>query len=295
MKIAFSQSSFSNKLNIVIVVALLLLVGVFQKKHDDFGPPFTTKLSLAKRNLLPPTILPYITFGYDNIIADFYWIRAIQDFVAWNGKEGFYIGYFRNIATLDPRFEYPYLFSILTIPQNQALVKDIGPLDEVAKVAEKGIEAIPTSWKIPFYLGTQYYLFTKKFDLPEHYLAIAASRKGAPDGVYLVYTSFITKKASPTKDKEYSTSRDLISVIYNNTDNEIIKSLAGKGIQINYITQLLDKGIPAYKAQYHRYPKYVYELLAVHFIALPDVFLENFDIQINLFDGSFKITEKKEG
>jgi hypothetical protein len=272
----------------IVIVLLIGLVATFQKIHDDLSPPFTTKLALAKRNLLPPTILPYITFGFTNIITDLYWIRAIQDFVAWNGKEGFYIGYFRNIATLDPRFEYPYLFSILTIPLN----KDVETLSSVAEIADKGIQAIPTSWKIPFYLGTQYFLFTKKLDPAQKYLALAASKDDAPSGASLVYASLIVNKG--TKKNTYTTSHDLVSVIYNNTDNEMIKQLAGKGIEENVITQALEKGILAYKVQYKRYPTTINELLETHLVSLPQELLENFVIEINKSNGSFRILQKKE-
>ena len=273
-------------LTAVLIGLLVALVVWFQAQHDKLAPPFTTKLKLAKRDLLPPQILPYISFGFTNVLTDFYWIRAIQDFVAWNGKETFFLDYFKNISTLDPRFEYPYLFSILAVPLN----KDVVTLDKVAEIADKGIEAIPTSWKIPFYLGTQYYLFTKTFTLPEHYLSIAANRPGAPDGVYLVYSSLITKSSSK-KDQE-KTSLELVKVIVNNTDNETIKKLATEGVQEAAISQILEKGITAYKARYGRYPKNVDEMLKVNFIALPEGFLDNFKVEIRSKDGSYKITEK---
>jgi hypothetical protein len=234
-----------------------------------------------------------MSFGFRNSITDYYWISSIQDFVAWNGEEGYFIGYFKNISTLDPKFEYPYLFSILTIPQrNRNNLKDTTTLDEVATIAEKGMIAIPTSWQIPFYLGTQYYLFTKAYDPAEHYLAIAATKKNAPDGVYLLYSTFVGKGLLTTEQKAGFAVK-LIKTIYNNTDNEIIKKLAGKGIQETFINQLLEKGIIAYKERYKRYPKTVDEMLAVNFIKLPDGFLESFDVTINPKDGSFRIVEKE--
>lgn len=281
------SSSTAKKISAAIIVSLLGLVIFFQKKHDDLGPPFTTRLAQAKRTLLPATILPYITFGFDNIIADMYWIRSIQDFVAWNGREGFFIGYFKNITTLDPTFEYPYLFSILTIPQN----KNIAVLNEVASISEKGIQALPESWQIPFYLGTQYYIFTKQYDPAEKYLKIAAEKKSAPDGVYLLYSTFVGRALLTTAQKQ-GLAQKLIKTIYNNTDNEIIKKLAEKGIQEELISQVLEKGIIAYKERYKRYPKNVDEMLAVNFIRLPQEFLDYFTVTISERDGMFSIKER---
>ena len=141
-----------------LCIALLLLVVSFQVQHDRLSPPFTTRLKATTRNLLPAKFLPYITFGFDNFITNSYWIRAVQDFTVWDGKNPYYLNYFKNISTLDPAFEYPYLFSILIVPQK----KDVATLDTIAAFADKGIQAIPTSWKIPFYLGTQYFLFIQQ-------------------------------------------------------------------------------------------------------------------------------------
>lgn len=276
--------------SITIPLVLCILIASLQYKHDRLGPPFTTRLKIAKRNLLPPQILPYVSFGFNNILADIYWIRAIQDFVAWNGKETFFISYFKNITTLDPRFEYPYLFAILAIPQN----KDIVALNEVAELSEKGLEAIPEGWQIPFYLGTQYYLFTRNYNPAERYLAIAATKKDAPDGVYLIYSNFAGKNSPiPVRSAEdYHLHRSLLKVIYNSTDNETTKKIIEKGLQEELIYQMIEKGIIAYKEKNMKYPTTVEEIIAANFIRLPEGFMENFDVVISQKDGSFKVITK---
>lgn len=282
------SSPILQKIQITLVIALVILAVTFQKLHDDLSPPFTTKLALAKRNLLPPEILPYISFGFNGIIADMYWIRAIQDFVAWNGKEGFYIGYFRNIATLDPRFKYPYLFNILTVPRN----KDVKTLDIVASISEKGMQAIPESWEIPFYLGTQYYIFTREYQPAEKYIGIAAEKKSSPDGVYLLYSTFVARDLY-TREEKMNLTQKLVRVIYNNTDNEIIKKLAAQGYQQDMITQLLEKGILAFKEKFKRYPKDITEVISQNLIRLPNGFSEYFTVRIDTRNGAFEITERK--
>ena len=283
------SSQTTTAIQTTIVAALILLAITFQSLHDDLVPPFTTKLALAKRNLLPPQILPYISFGFSGIMADMYWIRAIQDFVAWNGKEGFYIGYFKNIATLDPKFEYPYLFNILTVPRN----KNVATLNMIAQISEKGLTAIPESWKIPFYLGTQYYIFTRAYEPAQKYIGIAAEKKSAPEGVYLLYSTFIAKDLY-TREQKMGLTQKLVKIIYNNTDNEIIKKLAAQGFQQEVITQLLEKGILAHKEQYKHYPKNIEEMLSVNLIKLPQEFLDTFTVTIDSKTGAFEIILKGE-
>lgn len=272
-----------------IVAGLISLIISFQVNFDTRSNPFTWALTAKTRNLLSSEFLPYITFGFTNFITDSYWIRSVQDFTVWDGKDPYYLNYFKNIATLDPTFEYPYLFSIVIVPQN----KNIDTLNKVAEIAEQGIKDIPSSWKIPFYLGTQYYLFTKKFEPALTYLKTASERPGAPDGVFLTYSSLIAKQAGKA-DPAFNASQELIKVIYNNTDNETIKKMAGKGLQEEYINQMLEKGIVAYKAKYKRFPKSVDEMMAVNFISLPQELLSAFTIEINQTDGSFRVVAKED-
>jgi hypothetical protein len=273
-----------------LCVALLCLIISFQVKHDSLSLPFNTRVKAETRNLLPARFLPYVTFGFTNLITDSYWIRAVQDFTVWDGKDPYYLTYFKNISTLDPTFEYPYLFSILIVPQN----KDILTLNRIAEFADDGIRAIPTSWQIPFYLGTQYYLFTKRYDPAEKYLSIAAKVPGAPDGVFLIYSTFVGRN-NPLhikSESDFALAKELLKVIYNNTDNETIKEMSGKGIEEKFISQMLEKGIIAYKEKYKRYPKTVDEMMAVSFISLPVAFLNAFTVEISGKDGSFRVVAR---
>lgn len=288
---SYPQKRVSTYSTRALIVSLVLLVILFQVELDASLPPFTTRVSAVTRNLLPETILPYVTFGFKNMITDAYWIRAVQDFTVWDGKDPYYLSYFKNIAALDPTFEYPYLFSILIVPQR----KDLTILDKVATVAQKGIESIPTSWKIPFYLGTQYYLFTKEYEPAERYLSIAASRTGAPDGVYLLYSSFVAKTvAAPIRSPEdHALAQSLIKVIYNNTDNETVKKIAGKGLQESLINQMLQKGIAAYHTKYRKYPKTVEDMMKANLVSLPEELLTGFTIMISQKDGSYRIVGRE--
>lgn len=264
-------------------IIFLAIIITLQYRHDTLSTPFTTKLQSVDRTLMPKEVLPYINFGFTAMLADYYWITAIQDFVAWNGKSAFFLEYIKNITTLDPRFEYPYLFAILAIPQN----KDIVTLDKVATIADKGIQDVPTSWKIPYYLGTQYYLFTKTFIPAVNYLEIAAKTKNAPSGVYLTYSSFVSRNI-----QGYEASKEFIKVIYNNTDNETIKKLAASGVEETVVSQMLEKGIFAYKTKYGTYPKDIEVLTKLNFINLPKELLESFTISIDQRNGSFRVVTR---
>lgn len=278
-------------ITLLLLAALISGIIFLQKKHDDFSPPFSTKLKAVTRNLMSDSILPYVTFGFTNIITDIYWLRAVQDLTVWDGRDPYYLNYFRNISALDPTFEYPYLFSILVVPKR----KNVEVLNDVATIAERGITNIPQSWQIPFYLGTQYFQFTRQYSPADHYLGIAASREGAPEGVYLLYSTYVAKRAPQRiQDAEDAIiAKELFSVIYNNTTNETIKKMAENGIEEYRITNMLRRGIVAFNERFKRYPKNPEELLSANLISLPPEFLEYFTIEINQNNGSFTITEKE--
>ncbi len=278
---------------VIISIFSILFLGIvlsLQLKDDELRPAFEFKYKVVDRDLLPAKILPYIHFGFANVFADYYWIASIQDFVGWNGKDSFALEYLRNITTLDPQFEYPYLFSILVIPQNnteEKKEKSLVALASIAKISEHGMQALPTSWKIPFYLGSQYYTFTKTYTEAKKYLKIAAEKKDAPPAVYITYSAIVANSI-----RGYKASHELSSVIYNNTDNEIIKKIASKGIEEANLSQMLEQGIRAYKEKYKRYPKTAKELQDVKFISLPDGFYDVFAIDINQKNGDFSVVER---
>lgn len=271
--------------SLIIIALFILLAAGSQTLYDAVAPPFTTKIKAVKRDLFPEQMIAVSHFGFKNILADLYWIRAIQDFVAWNGKELFFLDYFRNISALDPRFEHPYLFAIWTIPLDR---NDLERLDKVAVIADRGIALIPESWKIPYHLGTQYFLFTKSYTKAKEYLRIAAEKKDAPLGVYLNYSSFVINDV-----KGYRASYDLVKVIYDNTDDATLKKVIEIGLQKEMLNTLIERGIVAYKTTKGIYPKTIDDLTKENLVSLPESFTNAFTVTINRYNGSFKIEEKK--
>lgn len=270
---------------IVPIVIFLCFIILIQKAYDKAAPPYSLRLEAVKRDLLPAQVLTYGHFGFKTFLADVYWLRAIQDFVAWDGKELFFLDYFTNISSLDPRFEHPYLFAIWTIPMNK---DDISRLDLVAEVADKGIATIPTSWKIPYHLGTQYYLFTKSYEKAKKYLAIAAEKKDAPAGVYLNYSSFVINEV-----KGYRASYDLVKVIYDATTDETLKKILAIGLEKELTNTMLERGILAYKTTVGVYPSSLEDMSERNLISLPQEFSEKFVVSINKKTGAFKIEGRK--
>lgn len=270
-------------LNGIALSLLFVLCAWVQTIYDTEHKPFTHKFEAVDRTLMPAPVLKTLSFGFNNILADMYWIRTVQDLIQWNETDRFYLQYFDNISTLDPKFAYPYLFGIFVVPT----AKSPQFLDEFSLIADRGISALPENWEIPFYLSTKYKSITKDYERADHYLEIAAQKEKAPEVVHTVYSAF---KVNKEKDREQVSQ--MIKVIYDTTDNETIKSLAAKGLVINDLTNTVEKAIARFKIRYNSYPRTLKELEDTKLIVLPQETKELFDVAIKE-DGSFRLIEKR--
>jgi len=76
------------------------------------------------------------------------------------------------VTDLDPYFLDPYIFA------EGALTWDAGRFEEANRLLQKGFERRPDQWRLPFYIGFNYFYFLKDYERGAEYL-MAASR--APD------------------------------------------------------------------------------------------------------------------
>lgn len=266
----------------LLLLLITLLVGI-QIKYDAVNTPFTHKFEAIERTLLPAQIVKNFNFGFSNVIADMYWIRAVQDLVHWNETDSYYVDYFENISTLDPKFEYPYLVGIFVVPTS----KSPSFLERISVIADRGIEALPENWQIPFYLSTKYKSITKEYERADHYLSIAVANENAPEVVRTVYNAFKVNQANDRKQVS-----EMIKVIYNTTEDTTIKKLAAKGIIVNDVTDAVEKAIARFKIKYKAYPQNLAELEQTKLIGLSPEIKNLFDIEIRK-DGSFRLIEKE--
>ena len=110
-----------------------------------------------------PKAAKRMSLGYDGLMADIYWTRAVQYFGshhAQGGQEYKLLSPLLNIATaLDPHLTVAYEFGstfLSTKPPNGA-----GMPEEAVKLVEYGIQNNPNEWHLYYNLGFIYYLELK--------------------------------------------------------------------------------------------------------------------------------------
>jgi len=141
-----------------VAVVFLLMVSL-QVSID--GSKQTLK-QVSSHPFVPPRadLVRVASLGYQTLVADAYWLQAIQYF-ANTSKGKVPIDLYKMadfITDLDPRFAFAYYFTGLNLMLTSA------PAKPVRDILEKGRKNCPDDWNIPFTLGFFYYFSLNRFD-----------------------------------------------------------------------------------------------------------------------------------
>ncbi len=115
-------------------------------------------------------VLQFLSLGFEEVIADYYWFKTVL--YAGSNENSMNVEYFTalvdQVITLDPQFQYPYIFGsvILSIEANDYKGSD--------RLLLKGFTRHPDTWRFPFGLGYNSYFHHGDPEEAARYLAIAA-------------------------------------------------------------------------------------------------------------------------
>ncbi len=135
--------------------------------------------------IAPPPQLERFVFGYNEVVADMLWIRAIQDFDYCDdvvskhlckGSSWLY-KMLDSITNLSPKFRMVYSSGAL------ALTVVISDYEGATKLFDKGVEAFPNDWQI-LYRAAYHYMYEVKDNKRAAELLIRAADNGAPKWAY---------------------------------------------------------------------------------------------------------------
>lgn len=169
----------NNKIpSLVLGIFSFLLIAVTQTSKVATQKPAPTFIA-------PPEQLERFVFGYQEVVANFLWIRAIQDFDYCDTKlakhlcqgNSWLYKMLNTVTDLSPHFRMPYASGAL------ALTVIISDYDGATKLFEKGVKAFPKDWPI-LYRAAYHYLYEVKDTQRAAELLIAAADNGAPPWLY---------------------------------------------------------------------------------------------------------------
>jgi hypothetical protein len=124
-----------------------------------------------------PTFARLAAFGFDSLVADYYWLRAVQLVGGRELVEGKsrHIGRLVDVVTtLDPWVDHPYRFAAIWMTDDEPAVRHAN------RLLARGIEHHPDEWRNRFYLGFNHFFFLGEPDEAARVLAPAVRMAGAP-------------------------------------------------------------------------------------------------------------------
>ncbi|RMG57205.1 MAG: hypothetical protein D6713_10135 [Deltaproteobacteria bacterium] len=195
------------------------------------------------------------SFGFDNFLADIYWLRVIQYAAekryTRNGLEWMYRSV-DLITELDPRFETAYQFGGIVLAFDPDFV------DESIEILEKGMRNIPDRWVFPFYIGFNYFFYLRQFDRAAEYLMKASELPGAPAYLPLLATRLLAEARKPETALVFL--KGMLEKTQDPTLREKIKDRIRR-VQVERDLLFLEEGVKAFRERFGRYPRNLRELV----------------------------------
>ena len=181
---------------VVAAIVCLAVAMAIQFARDRAYPrndPDTRKLLYVRS----PEALKRIALGFDALLADVYWIRAIQhyggDRLNKGGARRYELLYpLLDIATsLDPYFNIAYRFGAIFL--SEAYPGGPGRPDQAVALLRKGIAAQPTKWQYYHDIAFVHYWALRDPAAAAEWFRRAAKQPGAPNWLLPVAAAMLTQ------------------------------------------------------------------------------------------------------
>jgi tetratricopeptide (TPR) repeat protein len=206
------------------VVICLAASAVTVRRIDELRPQATLEEVLY---LSSPKVLKRASLGYDGLLADIYWTRAVQYFGGrhHDGAQSYNLLYpLLDITThLDPQLVAAYQFgaSFLAPPPPDGA----GQPERAIQLMEYGVQNNPNNWKLYYDLGFVYYM-----NLKDYRKAADAFDRGskAPDA-----HPFVRLLAAQMAEHagDFDTARMMWSATYQNSQDRLIRQNAAEHLR----------------------------------------------------------------
>jgi tetratricopeptide (TPR) repeat protein len=245
---------------------LLIAVGVYQQKTEEHLTNHTTE----KFDYLPSgTFLKGLALGFDEALADYFWVRTVLYFgthVKTDRDYTWLTHMLRLTSELDPRYESPYEFAGLILPS------ELNDVDGAIAFLEKGIQDIPKHnpryWLQPFYLGFCYMVYKREPIRAAQYFEMATAYPQSPVFLKLLVTRLYASENRPEVAIQFI--RNILEAPDSDLKlNEHTRTAMEKRLKELIVAQhtlVLEKAITEYVARFQRNPNALDDLVTAQII-----------------------------
>ena len=226
----------------------------------------SANVSDANEELLlqSPDAIKKLSMGYEGLLGDIYWTRAVQYYGSHAGKdEDFHLLWpLLNIATtLDPKLEVAYHFGAIFLSETGTI--GAGRSDLAIQLVKKGIAANPQVWQLGTDLGFIYYWRMKDYpDAASTYLETSKVPNSPP------WIKMMAARVAETGGS-IETSRMIWAQIFASTKDPEVKKRASdelQGLKAQEDMQHLNDISENFKKQTGHYPSSEQELRSAGFL-----------------------------
>lgn len=240
----------------VAAPVIFLALASLQTRIDALGASQGQRAELFLRS---GSLIKKASLGYDALMADIYWTRAVQYYGSRSTKEGQHLELLDpllNIATtLDPRLVIAYDFGAIFLSEEQPV--GAGRPDLAVKLIKKGISANPNVWQLPVDLAFIYYWHLN--DYPSASAAYLQGSKVPNSPAWLpVMAAKVAERGGSVENSISIWSKILQSTQDPNLRKQAEEHLTSLHAQRD--EEILDKLADDYRQRFGRYPASTKEL-----------------------------------
>jgi len=208
-----------------------------------------------------PKILKRMSLGYNGLLADIYWTRAVQYFGVHHyvGSQQYkLLEPLLDIATtLDPHLVVAYEFGAIFLAQKPP--EGAGDPDAAVRLVERGVRENPSEWRLYYNLGFIHY-----FERHDYAAAANAFERGSRVPGALAWMKVMAAQMSQHAG-DLQTARFLWSSLYETTENADIRANAAKhllALQVDEEVSVLEKLATGFHERSGRWPTNWAEMVA---------------------------------
>ncbi len=242
---------------LVAIPALFVAIGFLQMRIEaEMRTVGQQKEELLLRS---GPMLKRLSLGYDSLLGDIYWTRAVQYYGARVGSPGEKFELLWPLldisTTLDANLIIAYRFGAIFL--SEPMPTGAERSDLAVELVKKGVAANPNSWELGSDLGFLYYWHLKDYEKASAAYLQGSKVPNAPSWMKMMAAQVAEKGNS------FSNSLAIWSELYETTHNEKVKKSAFQHLQSLHALQdtfELDKLAEQYHKQYGSYPSSMKEL-----------------------------------
>jgi hypothetical protein len=245
------------RIALLTIPVLLVSIALLQRSIDASSAP----LQDEKPELVisSGTMLKELSLGYDSLLADIYWTRAVQYFGSRVGIPGAnfdLLAPLLNITTtLDPHLMVAYRFGAIFLSEPKPA--GAGRADLAVDLVKRGIAANPDQWRLYEDLGLIYSIHLKDYEK-----AAAAYLEGSKNPNALIYMKVLAA-AVAQKGDSIETSKLIWGEVYATTKDKLVRQRALQRLEsldASIGLKQLNESSEDYWRKFGRYPTTMEEL-----------------------------------